>query len=303
MGWKIFFSFSFILFVIFLLIFYWFVPFKTADFGTMSGDSNFSLNNFELENMQFYPNMRFPNSEISYQIDDCTLQKEDDMERAFEIISNISFLNFYPVNYNEEISITCDSKNKIEGGMFIAGEGGPTNITKTDKFNVILHGKILLIRESKCENPNVAIHELLHVLGFDHSNNKNNIMYNISKCGQTIGSDMIELINKLYSFPSYPDLSFENVSAFIHGRYLDANISIRNNGLKDSENTKIMIYADGKFVEEIDLERLEIGYGRTIILRNIWVSKMDVHELEFFIDSNFNELEKNNNRIILNVKN
>jgi len=114
---------------------------------------------------------------------------------------------------------------------------------------------------------------------------------------------MTELINELYSFPSYADLSFENVSAFMHGRYLDTNISVRNHGLKDSENTKIMIYADDKFVEEIDLEHLEIGYGRTIILRNIWVSKLDVAELEFFIDSNFNELEKNNNRIILNVKN
>jgi len=218
MGWKIFFSFIFILFTISLLILYWFVPFKITEFGMKYGNSNFSLNN-ESGNMQFYPNMRYPNPKISYQIYDCPLQKEDNMEWAFEILSDMSILSFYPVNYNEEISVTCDSKNKIEEGLFIAGEGGPTNISKAGKFNVIFHGGILLIRESKCEKPNIAIHELLHSLGFNHSSNPNNIMYYISGCGQTIGEDIPELINELYSIPSYPDLSFENVSAVMHGRY------------------------------------------------------------------------------------
>jgi len=302
MGWKIFFSFIFILFAIFLLIFYWFIPFNTTEFGVKDRNSNFSLNNLGPQDMQFYKNMRFPNPEISYRVDDCTLQKENDMERAFEIISDVTVLSFYPINYNEEIYVTCDSKNKVRGEMFIAGEGGPTNITKTENFNVILHGRILLIKESKCERPNIAIHELLHVLGFDHSMNPNNIMYNISKCDQTIGYDMLELINRLYSFPTYADLSFDNVSAVMHGKYLDANISIRNNGLKDSGKAKLMIFIEEKLIKEIDLGPIEIGYGRTISLKNVWVPRINVDELEFFIDSSFNELEKNNNKIILKIK-
>ena len=307
MGWKIFFSFSFILFAISLLILYWFVPFKTTEFGMESGSSNFSLNN-ESGNMQFYLNMRYANPRISYQIYNCPLQKEDNMERAFEIISDISILDFYPVSYDDtlkgtsEIFVTCDSKNKIEEGLFIAGEGGPTNITRAGKFNVILHGSVLLIRESKCEKPNIAIHELLHALGFEHSSNWGNVMYPISNCGQTIGEDIPELINELYSVPSYSDLSFENVSAVMHGRYLDVNISIRNNGLKDSEKVKIIIYADETLVREIDLDALKIGYGKIIMLSNVWVPKINVKELEFFINSGFKELEKNNNRIILEIK-
>ena len=127
-------------------------------------------------------------------------------------------------------------------------------------------------------------------------------MYFISNCGQTIGEDIPELINELYSVSSYPDLSFENVSAVMHGRYLDINMSVRNNGLKDSEKVKVMIYADETFVKEIDLDALKIGYGRIIMLGNVWVPKINVKELEFFINSSFEEMEKNNNRIILEIK-
>ena len=302
MGWKIFFGFIFFLIVCVLLISYWIIPFKTAEFGVQSENSNFSLNN-NSNSMQFYPNMRYPTSKISYQIYDCSLQKKNDMERAFEIIANTTLLNFYSVDSDEQISVNCDSKTKIEEGLFIAGEGGPTNITPAGNFNVILHGSILLIRDSKCDTPNIAIHELLHTLGFNHSENSNNIMYPISKCGQTIGEDIFNLINELYSPQSYSDLTFENVSAIMEGRYLNLNMSIRNNGLKSSEKAKVIIYANGKFVKEIDLDALEIGYGRKINLENVLVSQINVKELELFIDYTFDELEKNNNRIILKIKN
>ena len=122
---------------------------------------------------------------------------------------------------------------------FVAGEGGPTNISSTNDFNVITHGQVLLLRDSDCPTPNVATHELLHALGFAHSTNPNNVMYPVTNCDQTIGQDIPELINTLYSTPSYSDLSFANASAIIHGRYLDTNISISNNGLNDSEQGNI----------------------------------------------------------------
>ncbi len=301
MSWKIFFSFLFVLLVSTLLFFYWFAPFRTVEF-TNSGNSNFSTNNLDNTHMQFHSNMRYPDKRISYKIQDCPLAKENNMVDAFNILSEKTVLEFYPVLNSPEISITCDSKNKFEEGLFIAGEGGPTNITKTSNFNVILNGKILLIKESECKNPNIAIHELLHTLGFDHSSNPNNILYNISECSQIIGQDVLDLINKLYITPSYSDLSFEDVSAFMHGKYLDANISVRNNGLIQSTSGVIKIIVDEETIKEIDIEELDVGYGRTVKLKNLWISKSSMNEINFLIEIKSNELNKDNNLVVLKIK-
>lgn len=302
MRWKLFFGAIFVLIVIILLGVYWFIPFGEINFGTKSSNSNFSVGNSSFQGMQFYENMRFPNSKISYRIHDCSLQKKNDMERGFEMLANLTSLNFYAAVSGEEISIVCDEKIRMEGDLFIAGEAGPTNITVAGNFNVILNGGILLLKDSSCPNPNIAIHELLHVLGFEHSSNENNIMYPVSDCKQTIGQDIIDLIDKIYSFPGKPDLSFENVSAVMRGKYLDTNITIRNNGLSDAGNSKIIIYADDELIKEFGVDAIKIGFGETMKLSNVWISQMSVDELKFFIEYNSEELDKNNNELILNVK-
>ncbi len=289
----------FSLFVISLMTFY-FLPLGTINFSAKTGNYNFSINN-ESSSMQFYSNMRFPNKAISYRISDCPLQKQNDMEFAFDIIENLTSLRFYPSN-DEEISIMCEEQNRISNGLFIAGEGGPTNITVAGEFNVISHGDILLITESKCPKPNVALHELLHVLGFEHSTNRENIMYNLTNCEETIGEDMIQLINSLYSIESNPDLIFKDASASMAGRFVSINMTIINAGLKDAGESKINIYADGNLIKEIYLESLEIGNGRIITIENIFVTQISVSELELSINSNFNEINKGNNKIKLEIK-
>ena len=304
MSWKEFFSYVIPLLLIVLLFFYWVLPLETIDFGASSSrNSNFTLNNYSNKSMQFYDNMRYPSKDISYNIQGCPLKKKDDMERSFEIIENLTVLNFYPVTSDEEISVTCDEKARFEGDLFIAGEGGPTKITQSENFNVIHKGGILLIRESKCENPNVGIHELLHALGFDHSDNPNNILYPISKCSQEIGQDTIDMINWLYSFPSLPDLMLENVSATMEGRYLDLNLTVRNAGLNDAPEAKIEVYADGKLVQEINFDLLDIGNGRRITMNNIFILQKSINELRFLIKADFEELEKENNEVILDYNN
>ena len=301
---KIFLSLLFILIVVGLLAFYWFFPLNDIEFSIGDRNSNFSLPGEGLDTKgQFYSNMRYLNSDITYSITNCSLQKKGEMEQAFDILENKTILRFYLVNFNEELSVTCDPKPRIEEGLFIAGEGGPTNTTKVGEFYVIFNGKVLLLRESDCDKPNIAIHELLHSLGFKHSNNKNNIMYNVSNCNQEIGEDSLKIINELYSIPSYPDLSVNNASAILHKRFLDLNLSIENIGLKNSGSFKVLVYVDNKKIKEIELANTEIGRGWVLSFSNILVLDLNVNEIKIIVEYNGEELDKRNNEIILDVKN
>ncbi len=288
------------IFLIGTLLAYWFFPFNDVGFN-FNGNSNFSLNVSKQE-MQFYPNMRFPLKEISYEIsDECSLQKKGDMVWAFEIIEDETILDFYSVENDGLIKVYCEDRNRIKEGLFIAGEGGPVNVSIGKYYNVIHGGEILLIKASTCERPNIAIHELLHVLGFDHSDNPNNIMYPISKCKQTIGDDTIDLINDLYSISNYPDLEFENASANLKGRMINIDFSVRNEGLRDSEGFSVVLYLNNKEIKRFDSDGLKIGYGERVRLSNYVISQLKVDEVRFVIESDFNELRKDNNEIVLEL--
>lgn len=303
MRWQDFLTTVIAVFLLLLLFFYWIFPLDTINFTFAPKNSNFTITGNE--SMQFYPNLRYPSKDISYDIQSCNLQKTDDMKRAFDMVENLTVLNFYVADDEEsaDISITCDETTKFEGDLFVAGEGGPVNITKTEKFNVIHKGAVTLIRESRCENPTVETHELLHALGFAHSSNSNNIMYPVSKCGQTIGEDIPEAIDQLYSYPSLADLALENVSATMSGRYLSLNIIIRNQGLAGSKGGKIEVYADNSSVKTIDFAPVEIGYGRMITVTDIFIFQKNVEELRFLIKTDSEELDKENNEAILKYSN
>jgi len=285
--------------MILMLGFYWLIPTEKIVYGVENNNDNFSLEGNQVL-MQFYENMRFPDSKISYSIsEDCNIRKKSDMRWAFDIIENETVLDFYELSNSGEILVFCEERNKVKEGLFIAGEGGPTNITKGEKFNFILNGQILLIRNSDCEKPNVAIHELLHVLGFNHSDNPNNLMYPVSRCEQTIGKEIVEEINRLYEIPSYPDLMIRKVSAQSNGMYLDLNISIFNDGFKVVDEPRLLIFDDEKEIKKTELKKMEIGRGFNIEFINIALKKIKVEELKIKIESNQTELSLENNEVIL----
>lgn len=300
------FSILLLILLVAMLWIYWFTGFSEINLSQEAPyHSNFTINNSELSEgrILFYENLRYSDEKISYRIGElCTLQKRADAETAFEILENKTILDFYSVKNSEELFIGCEDRQITKEDFFIAGEGGPVNITRSGDFNVITFGEVVLIRSSECQNPNIALHEILHSMGFDHSANSNNIMYSISKCEQTLGEDIPKLINELYSIPDYPDLVISEVLPEIHGRYLDVNASIKNNGLKTSREAVLNIYVDDSPVYSLDVQPFNIGSGIKFSLKNVPLKKSNFEKLIFIVEYSDPEISKSNNEVVFSVK-
>ena len=243
---------------------------------------------------QFYENMKFNHNLITYNIDpSCDTKTRGRMEEAFDIIEEqVSSLTFREVNSNEDIKITCsrEGEESIVEKHFIAGEGGAKEIIQTQRYNVITQGVIFIyknpeIRTINCDYPNVEMHELMHVFGFDHTDDKNSLMNPLlDSCNQVLDQGIIQQLIILYSEENLPDLYFEDVKAVKKGRYLDFNITIKNSGSVDSENVSLTIIEDNKIIDRRDLGYFGFGSGITIQTTNLKLDHLNPNSIEFVID-------------------
>jgi len=273
-----------------------YMPFLANDTGYFP--ENYSTNSSS-QIVQFYPYMRYPDRVISYRIESaCSSEKFNNARRAFEILSEKTILRFNEAAENPEIRVLCSdvAPEATEKGHFIAGEGGPSEIINTTNFAVILSGKISLYRENKCDEPKVAIHEVLHALGFDHYNNKASILYPITNCEQQIDAGIIDIINKLYAVDSLPDLVIDSVEASREGRYLSFDINISNAGLTNSKSAELSLFFENEKITNFTLGDLEIGEKKMLGVENVKLpSRAD--NIIFVVESeDIGELSLSNNR-------
>jgi hypothetical protein len=274
------------------------LPFENATYKPFS--SNFSTNvGIQNEGAQFYPNMRFPDKIISYRLEStCPQQRWVDVERAFAIISEKTVLKFYNSRDNPEIKILCSRIAPMPGqeGHFIAGEGGPTEIINTTNFAVILGGNISLYREEQCDEPKIAIHEILHALGFDHHNISSSIMNPVTGCNQEIDQYIIDDINSLYKMDSLPDLGIDSIKANRTGRYLNFEINVSNQGLKESKGANLDIYTLDRKIGNFSVGDLDIGTRKMLFVQNEKLAG-DSSKIIFLLSSeDERELSLDNNR-------
>lgn len=294
----------FVLFFVGLYLLWDNLPQKQINLGSFA--SNYT-NNIPLQSVQFYPEMRFPDRSISYFIHGgCSNEQKEDILRAFEIISDKTVLRFYPLAGNEpHINFYCsdvapEPENK---GHFIAGEGGPTEIINASTYSVILSSQVSLYKEEKCDDPQIALHEIFHALGFDHSSNKNSIMYPITSCSEEIDKTLIEDINRLYSADSLPDMSIISINASKSGRYLSFDIEIANYGLNKSTNSSLIVYADGKKAGEFSLGTLDIGIKKILNIGNVRVPRdSSSFRFEVYQADSIGELSSENNFVEMVVR-
>ena len=279
------------------------MPTEPIQFEEFIFDRDNPFENVNFSKIQFYPNMRYKDKRISYSISSsCDLSKKRDIVAAFSIISDKSILEFYETDNEAEIKILCSdiAPRPEEEGHFVAGEGGPSEIINTTNYAVIFSGKVSLFRENECQNPNIAIHEILHALGFDHNDNQKSVMYPLTKCEQEIDNYLIEEINRLYSVESMPDLAVGSVIANKTGRYLNFEASVINLGLDDSKSATLSIYAEDVLIKDFDLGLINVGTKKILSVQNLAISRKS-ELISFEIKTLENELSKENNFVELRL--
>jgi hypothetical protein len=260
----------------------------------------------EGEVKQFFPNMKFNHNDISYWIDsNCNENKVNRVKQAFTILSEkVPALRFIEVASKPDIEVSCSYSSKYleKEEFFIAGEGGAKAVIPTEQFHIITEGIILLHKNphnfKECEWPNIELHELIHVFGFNHSEDSNSLMYPfVESCEQELDSYIIERLNELYQMENLPDLYFEEVSASKRGVYLDFNITVKNAGLDTAYNASLSVLDEGMLVKTHELENITYGAGVVIEIENLKLHNRNSKEIQFVIDAfdNIHEIDKSNN--------
>jgi hypothetical protein len=251
---------------------------------------------------QFYPNLRYRDRKISYNLgSSCSQERRLSILEAFEILSEKTVLSFEEKR-DGEISFLCSeiSPKPSQEKHFVAGEGGPSDIIDAVQFNVIFDGKVALYRGEKCEKPLIALHEIIHALGFDHNDNRESIMYPVTSCGQELDQYIIDTINRIYEADSLPDLSIDEVSARKTGRLLSFEINVSNVGLKDVVDSSLIISSNDKEIRNFDFGEISIGTKKFLQVDNMRLPS-GVKTLNFRIKGDDNELDLGNNIATINI--
>ena len=248
--------------------------------------------------------MKFNHNKISYSFDDyCIDEEKNRMIKAFKEFSSKVPVSFFEKQAGD-IEISCNEENRPDIGekYFVAGEGGAKKIIQTGRYNVINDGIIFIYEENKksfeCDYPGVELHELMHVFGFDHSSDKNSLMYPyLESCDQRLDQSIIDTLKKLYSTENLADLYFEDVNAVKKGRYLDFNLTVRNSGDIDANNANFSILDDGSLVESKSLGDVKYGAGIFIEIKNFKLIHRNPKEISFVIDyeKKIKEIDESNN--------
>jgi len=278
-----------------LYLLWTYIPTEQVEFEAYKAEVSADL---PTKSSQFYPNMRYPKSEITFFLSSaCSNKKKKDFREATKILESTTILKFSETPSEEhDITISCSNvaPKPDQENHFVAGEGGPSLFINTSRYATILEGEIALYRAETCDTPNIALHELLHALGFDHNSNEDSIMFPLTDCDQTIDSEITSEINRLYSQPALADLTIDSIDANKSGRYLNFELIVANIGLLKIETSSVDIIANNEVIKTFDLGDMNIGAKRHLTVSNLRIPK-NADEIKFVAITSVQEISKENN--------
>jgi len=290
-----------ILFVGTLFLLWTYIPTEQVKYEEYKAEVSADL---PVKSTQFYPNMRYPDSQITYKLSStCSEKKKQNFLEAVQVLESKTVLTFRKtITEKPDITITCSnlSPEPDQKDHFVAGEGGPSLFLNGTRYATILEGEIALYREETCDEPKVALHELLHALGFDHNSNEESIMFPVTNCKQTLDKEIVEEINKLYSPPSLADLAIEKIEANKTGRYLNFELMIGNSGLKKLNSATIEIIVEDEIIKTFTIGEVDIGAKRRLTVSNLRLPR-NADEIKFSAKTSEPEITKENNEAIIKI--
>lgn len=194
---------------------------------------------------------------------------------------------------------------------------GYTNRTRTEtggNYWVIKEAEIQLLSEKDSndlsENAmiNLAVHELGHALGLNHTDNKASVMHpslQVPAPGiNHINALDLAMVREYYRERPLPDLEISSDSVLVSKHssgdqfYLDLEVKVNNKGILSSGDTLLAVETDGKKVFDRNWDSVNFGASRKATYRNISVGS-DFSNVKVTIDYNnqVQEYEEANNSV------
>lgn len=268
-------------------------------------NSELPIADANMELSMFMQNMRFNTNNLSYYFLDCEQDKKDRTLEAFTLVSTeTEIISFYETNFEEKakIKIYCSAiKKPTRNNSFVAGEGGPDSLINLSLYPLINSGQIYLYgiqNKNECEYPIVEIHELMHVFGFDHLQDKESVLYPYISCEQRITPEIISELKRLYLIEPKADLLIKYANISKGGIYLNFELSIENRGLITATKTNLEIYDNSNNkIGNFTIDTLEPGTTNTITLTNFKLPSRNTNNLKFVIRTETPEFFYENNQL------
>jgi len=236
----------------------------------------------------------------------CPINRIKDINYATRIwsleTSNLVVFNEMKNKDEASLVINCISGyiNQTEENVYIIGLAGIKSFYEVNNFSIITEAEILLSSTlADCVKPVRILHEIGHILGFNHTDDTSSIMYPEESCTQKFTPEIVDTIRELYKC-SLPDLYFSEAKATWSKEKLNLEIYISNRGTKISEPVDLSIETNNTLIYKGKLDPIPPGKILTIKVEDIKVRNKP-ENISIIIDPylNLQEIDKNNNIVSL----